>query len=118
MVGKGYEVSVFDVAPNVPDKQVEREKLPVECAAFPFGICELPTEQGKQLPVVVDQLFQHSTDGGTGCIHCNCCHRRKLKLFLPRLALWDCRPMDCIEIAFLGGGGHIAMVKVGHSDEL
>ncbi|KRX33291.1 hypothetical protein T05_14659 [Trichinella murrelli] len=74
MVGKGCEVSDFDVESNVPDKQVEREKLPVKCAAFPFGICELPTEQGKRLPVVVDQLFQHSTDGGTGCIHCNCCH--------------------------------------------
>ncbi|KRZ82202.1 hypothetical protein T08_3571 [Trichinella sp. T8] len=57
MVGKGCEVSVFDVESNVPDKQVEREKLPVEYAAFPFVICKLPTEQGKRLPVVVDQLF-------------------------------------------------------------
>ncbi|KRY45514.1 hypothetical protein T03_4755 [Trichinella britovi] len=57
IVGKGYEVSVLDEAPNVPDKQVEREKLPVEYAAFPFVICKLPTEQGKRLPVVVDQLF-------------------------------------------------------------
>ncbi|KRY45019.1 hypothetical protein T03_18005 [Trichinella britovi] len=38
IVGKGYEVSVLDEAPNVPDKQVEREKLPVEYAAFPFVI--------------------------------------------------------------------------------
>ncbi|KRX69136.1 hypothetical protein T06_10547 [Trichinella sp. T6] len=74
IVGKGYEVSVLDEAPNVPDGQVEREKIPVEYAAFPFGICKLPTEQGKRLPAVVDQLFQHSTDGGTGCIHCNCRH--------------------------------------------
>ncbi|KRX52057.1 hypothetical protein T09_12271 [Trichinella sp. T9] len=49
MVGKGCEVSDFDVESNVPDKQVEREKLPVEYAAFPFLICEFPTEQGKLL---------------------------------------------------------------------
>ncbi|KRX67356.1 hypothetical protein T06_1963, partial [Trichinella sp. T6] len=107
IVGKGYEVSVLDEAPNVPDGQVEREKIPVEYAAFPFGICKLPTEQGKRLPAVVDQLFQHSTDGGTGCIHCNCRHCVWNNIVAFANASSDCRP---IEIAFLGSGGHIAMV--------
>ncbi|KRZ81651.1 hypothetical protein T08_13931 [Trichinella sp. T8] len=42
MVGKGCEVSVFDVESNVPDKQVEREKLPVEYAAFPTALMAVP----------------------------------------------------------------------------
>ncbi|KAL1235897.1 Altered inheritance of mitochondria protein [Trichinella spiralis] len=116
MVGKGYEVSVFDVAPNVPDKQVEREMLPVECAALPFGISPMAVPDASTV-IAVSAL-------GCGCYNIVLLptplrySRRKLKLFLPRLALWDCRPMDCIEIAFLGGGGHTAMVRVGHSDEL
>ncbi|KRX33227.1 hypothetical protein T05_7295 [Trichinella murrelli] len=131
MVGKGYEVSVFDVAPNVPDGQVEREKIPVESLHFRSGSvsCRLNKACGCQLLLIscsstapmaapdASTVIAVTADGTTSLLLPTPLRysRRKLKLFLPRLALWDYRP---IEIAFLGSGGHIAMVRVGHSDEL
>ncbi|KRY43605.1 hypothetical protein T03_18183 [Trichinella britovi] len=85
MVGKGYEVSVFDVAPNVPDRQASG--------------CQLLLISGSSTALMA------VPDAST-------------VIAVSALALWDCRPMDCIEIAFSGGGGRTAMVRVGHSDEL